>query len=269
MHAWKHRAHLYSTKFPNVLRRMDWQIQVGIIYNLNFRYPGVWIRSRRGRFRRKENQKGWCWTKNADLCAESRTPSKYEYTHFLTPWFVPSAFEDKINPSNFTILDARPPKPVLFLPYHLGSSFLRDLMATKKSAGCLLRHPGSIVMFACFATTWSSQKVIACNPCEIQVIHDHSSSMGGHSGRLSVRAHSRTPVDPVSPVTSPAENIAWARYWSTYEVDGWDRLEVAAVPDVPVPDSLKAMAVGYAEGHLQYRRVYDYWTNYRCGSTSW
>ena len=87
-----------------------------------------------------------------------------------------------------------------------------------------------------------------CNPCEIHVTADPA------TGRLSA-----------SPATKPLPSlsIVWARYYATYEQEGWDRLEISAVPDVPVSDSIKAAAAGYAEGHLHASRVYDYWTNYR------
>lgn len=90
-----------------------------------------------------------------------------------------------------------------------------------------------------------------CNPCEIHVISDP------HTGRLAA-----------SPATRPLPSlsIVWARYYSTYEKEGWDRLEISAVPDIPVSEGIKAAAAGYAEGHLHARRVYDYWTNYRWGS---
>ena len=66
------------------------------------------------------------------------------------------------------------------------------------------------------------------------------------------------------------KNIVWARYWDTYEKEGWDKLEVvaqpAAAPSSSAPmisDSVKARATGYAEGLLQANRAYQYWTNYR------
>ena len=98
----------------------------------------------------------------------------------------------------------------------------------------------------------------SCNPCVIHVVYDSSDGYD-IGGKLSV--HHVSKGDYKNP--PPGENIAWARYWSTYEAEGWDRLEVAAVPEVPVSESLKALAVGYAEGHLQHSRVFDYWTNYR------
>ncbi len=53
------------------------------------------------------------------------------------------------------------------------------------------------------------------------------------------------------------------RYWRTYERDGWDVLEIAAFAPIPLPDSIKARAAGYAEAHFQADRIFDYWTNYR------
>jgi hypothetical protein len=41
-------------------------------------------------------------------------------------------------------------------------------------------------------------------------------------------------------------------------------LEVSVIASIPIPDTLKAKAVGYAEGQLQADRVFDYWTNYKC-----
>ena len=101
-----------------------------------------------------------------------------------------------------------------------------------------------LLLLACVVQVSSSP----CNPCEIHVTSDP------HTGRLSA-----------SPSTKPLPSlsIVWARYYATYEQEGWDRLEISAVPDVPVSDSIKAAAAGYAEGHLHASRVYDYWTNYR------
>ncbi|KAG1673709.1 hypothetical protein FOA52_010578 [Chlamydomonas sp. UWO 241] len=48
-----------------------------------------------------------------------------------------------------------------------------------------------------------------------------------------------------------------------YKVTGWDRLEVAALKAVPLSNSIKARAVGYAEGVLTADSVMDYWENYR------
>eukprot|EP00195_Chlamydomonas_chlamydogama_P006390 CAMPEP_0202898474 /NCGR_PEP_ID=MMETSP1392-20130828/6989_1 /ASSEMBLY_ACC=CAM_ASM_000868 /TAXON_ID=225041 /ORGANISM="Chlamydomonas chlamydogama, Strain SAG 11-48b" /LENGTH=648 /DNA_ID=CAMNT_0049584415 /DNA_START=109 /DNA_END=2053 /DNA_ORIENTATION=- len=58
-------------------------------------------------------------------------------------------------------------------------------------------------------------------------------------------------------------NLVWARYWPTYESIGWDRLEISVIPAIPLSNSIKARAAGYAEGHFQADRIYDYWLNYR------
>ena len=76
----------------------------------------------------------------------------------------------------------------------------------------------------------------------------------------------------ISPTPPPAlpltKNIVWAKYWDTYENEGWDKLEISVVPtpssSAPmISDSIKARATGYAEGHLQANLAYQYWTNYR------
>lgn len=42
-----------------------------------------------------------------------------------------------------------------------------------------------------------------------------------------------------------------------------DRIEISSLAAVPVPDSVKARAAGYAEGQLHWNRIADYWHNYK------
>ena len=105
----------------------------------------------------------------------------------------------------------------------------------------------------------------ACNPCEIVItVRDRDPN----------DTRPKFTAWPKSQLSDPGENVAWARsggsgpqpcarshallpsdlhlrYWASYESQGWDRLEIAAVPGGPMHDSIKAAAVGYAEGHLQ------------------
>ena len=99
----------------------------------------------------------------------------------------------------------------------------------------------------------------SCNPCEVAVRADGR-------GRLHIVPH--LPHAAARPST---KNIVWAKYWDTYENEGWDKLEISVVQPAATPsssapmisDSIKARATGYAEGHLQANLAYQYWTNYR------
>ncbi|GAX78296.1 hypothetical protein CEUSTIGMA_g5738.t1 [Chlamydomonas eustigma] len=111
----------------------------------------------------------------------------------------------------------------------------------------------SILKFMLLLFVFKGSTSDACNPCDLLVYV-------GSGDRLRAK---RTFQNPQDLQIFPSENIVWARYWRTYEDEGWDALEISVIASIPIPDTLKAQAAGYAEGQLQADRIFDYWTNYR------
>eukprot|EP00873_Tetraselmis_striata_P025707 jgi/Tetstr1/445971/TSEL_000300.t1 len=91
-----------------------------------------------------------------------------------------------------------------------------------------------------------------CRPCRLVVRANPG------SGALAA-----VPQEAAPPRDAGWVDVVSAVYWKEYEETGWDRLEVEVLRGSPVPESVMARAVGYAEGQFTAERIYHFWTNYR------
>ena len=59
------------------------------------------------------------------------------------------------------------------------------------------------------------------------------------------------------------ESLAYATYNASYEKDGWDRLALSSSdkPESIYSDYLKNYGMGYLEGYITYKRIYDHFRN--------
>ena len=59
------------------------------------------------------------------------------------------------------------------------------------------------------------------------------------------------------------ESLAYIKYTPSYEKEGWDRLALSSSdkPDTIYSDSIKHYGMGYLEGYVTYKRLYDHYRN--------
>ena len=59
------------------------------------------------------------------------------------------------------------------------------------------------------------------------------------------------------------ESLAYVTYNASYEKDGWDRLALSSSdkPESIYSDYLKNYGMGYLEGYITYKRIYDHYRN--------
>ena len=59
------------------------------------------------------------------------------------------------------------------------------------------------------------------------------------------------------------DSLAYLKYTPSYEKEGWDKLTVSSSdkPDTIYSDSNKHYGMGYLEGYVTYKRIYDHYRN--------
>ena len=59
------------------------------------------------------------------------------------------------------------------------------------------------------------------------------------------------------------KSLAYLKYTPSYEEEGWDYLSLSSSdkPDSIYSDSLKHYGMGYLEGYITYKRIYDHYRN--------
>ena len=59
------------------------------------------------------------------------------------------------------------------------------------------------------------------------------------------------------------DSLAYANYTMSYEKDGWDRLSLSSSdrPESIYSDYIKHYGMGYLEGYITYKRIYDHYRN--------
>ena len=60
-----------------------------------------------------------------------------------------------------------------------------------------------------------------------------------------------------------SESLAYIKYTPSYEEEGWDYLSLSSSdkPSSIYSDALKHYGMGYLEGYITYKRIYDHYRN--------